>query len=76
MVSERRYDEVGWMVFGMVWPLIFFGAMVALVVWGVKRFSGRSGSDKDPTPLAIAEARYARGEISKEEFEQFRSGLA
>ena len=65
-----------WEVFSMAFPLLFFIAMVALIVWGVRRYSGRSGSDNDPTPLEIAEARYARGEISKEEFEQIRSGLA
>jgi len=64
------------MALGKVWPLLFFGTMVSLVVWVVRSLSGRSGPDKGPTPLAIAEARYARGEISKEEFEQTRSGLA
>ncbi|MFC2000582.1 hypothetical protein ACFLXE_07525 [Chloroflexota bacterium] len=65
-----------WMVFGLVWPLLFFGAMMTLIVWGSRRFSGHSGSGKDVTPLAIAEVRYARGEISKEEFDHIRSGLA
>jgi len=70
-------DGVSWWdVFSMAFPLLFFIVIVMLIVWGSRRYSGRSGSDKNPTPLEIAEARYARGEISREEFEQIRRDLA
>jgi len=70
-------DGVSWWdVFSMAFPLLFFIGLVMLIVWGSRRYSGRSDSGKNITPLEIAEARYARGEISKEEFEQIRRDLA
>jgi len=61
-----------WMVFGGVWMLVFWGVIIALVVWGIKKLTagGRSGSSTTERrdPLDIAEQRYARGEIPEEEF--------
>ena len=74
------HDGMGWwMVFGMAWMVVFWGVIVALVVWGVKRLTERgrsrpSNSEK-PNPLDIAKERYARGEISKEEFDQIKNDL-
>ena len=69
-----------WMMFGGILMVLFWGLVIALVVWGVKRLTERGGSG--PTtpekgdPLDIAKERYARGEISKEEFEQIKKDLA
>jgi len=63
----------GWGIFGAVWMLLFWGGVFGLVVWGVNRLTKSGGSSQ--TPLAIAKARYARGEISREEFEQIRRDL-
>jgi putative membrane protein len=69
-----------WMVFGGIWMLVFWGAIIALIVWGARKLtersdSGRSTTEK-PDPLDIAKERYARGEISKEEFEQIKKDLS
>jgi putative membrane protein len=69
-----------WMVFGGIWMLLFWGAIIGLVIWGISKVMGRGDSgisapDKR-TPLDIAKERYARGEISKEEFEQIKKDLA
>ncbi len=62
----------GWMF--IVWVLI-----IGLIVWGVIRLNrrGTSVSDKPGgnAPLDTARERYARGEISKEEFEQIKKDL-
>ena len=51
------------------------GLIVYLVVRGeTKRKQGGSG-DAD-TPLDIAKKRYARGEISRDEFEQLKKDLS
>jgi putative membrane protein len=70
------HDGMGWwMVFGWIWFIIFWGAIVSLVVWGMRRFSERGNSQGRRNPLDIAKERYARGEISKEEFEQIKKDL-
>ncbi|MBT3362207.1 MAG: SHOCT domain-containing protein [Chloroflexi bacterium] len=69
-----------WMLFGSVMMVAFWGGVIALVVWIVKRPSGaddRSRSDSHSTsPFDIAKERYARGEISKQEYDQIRRDLS
>jgi len=68
------------MVFGGIWMLVFWVAIIALVVWGVKRLVGhgesKGGTPERRDPLEIAKERYAKGQISKEEFEQMKKDLA
>jgi putative membrane protein len=68
-----------WMMFGGIWMLVFWGLIVALVVWGIRKLiehrdsgaaTGRHHS------LDIAKERYAKGEISKEEFAQIKKELS
>ena len=63
-----------WMIFGMFWMVIFWGAIIWLVIWGVGQASG-GGRRSDDTPLEIARTRYARGEITREQFEQLQQDL-
>ena len=64
-----------WGVFGLLWMLLFWGGIIGLVVWGINRMTrGRNG--KDETPLEIAQRRYARGEISRDEFESIKATLS
>jgi len=65
-----------WMVFGGAWILIFWGGLVALIVWGITKLSGRGNSPPKRGLLDVAKERYARGEISREEFEQFKKDLS
>jgi putative membrane protein len=65
------------MVVGMIWMVVFWGAIVALIIWGVSRFAGGAGGRSDgESPLEIARRRYARGEITREQFEQLRRDLS
>ena len=70
----------GWamMGFGFVFWLIIVAGIVALVIWAVRKSSGRSYglSSPEPDALEIARRRYARGEISKEQFEQLKQDLS
>ena len=63
-----------WMVFGVILMILFWGGVIALVIWGIQRVS-RHGAGGAPTPLDIAKQRYARGEITKEQFEQMKEDL-
>jgi putative membrane protein len=69
-----------WVIPGVIFILLFWGAIVTLVVWGIKKLTGREDSSKGPTdnrtPLDIAKERYAKGEISQEEFEQIKKNLS
>lgn len=64
-----------WMLGGL---LLMVGVIV-LVVWAVTRVShdGRSsaGDPSRPTPTEILRERFARGEITEQEFEQARKAL-
>ena len=61
--------------------LLLLGVLVVLaVIWLVRAPSerGSSGGSSSPvseTPLDILKARYARGEISREEYEEIREHL-
>jgi putative membrane protein len=59
----------GWAVMGMVWMVVFWGAIIGLIVWGVRKFTDRPQVPSTPSPLDIAKERYARGEISQEQYE-------
>jgi putative membrane protein len=60
-----------WWVFGVV----FWGGLIALIVWGVARLTKRGDTASKRDPLDIAKERYAKGEISKKEFEQIKKDL-
>jgi putative membrane protein len=60
--------------------LLLLLGLVALVIWLLTRSSspGRSRGSVGPssqTPLEILKTRYARGEISREEYEEMREHL-
>ena len=50
------------------------------MVWGISKLRERDGSGSGTTekrdPLDIAKERYARGEISQEEFDQIKKDLS
>jgi putative membrane protein len=57
--------------------IVFWGGLIALIVWAVSRFTREhktEASDKRGA-LDIAKGRYARGEITKQQFEQIKRDL-
>ncbi|HSR25458.1 MAG TPA: SHOCT domain-containing protein [Candidatus Eisenbacteria bacterium] len=52
--------------------LLFWGGLIALVVWAVRQFAGRPAAG-DQT--AILKRRLAAGEITQEQYEQARRAL-
>ncbi len=68
------------MFFGGPWMMIFWVVIIALIVWGdialIRRGTSASDSTQKHDPLDTATERYAKGEISKEEFEQIKKDLS
>ena len=65
-----------WMAFGGLWMVVFWGGLIALIVWGIKKLTERGSSAPKHHPLDVAKERYAKGEISKEEFDQLKQDLS
>ena len=65
----------GWMIFGSIFMILFWAGLVALIVWGVSKLTKQHSSTNKQSPLDITRERYARGEISREEFEQIKKDL-
>ncbi len=62
--------HLGLGLFGfLILCILFWGVVIGLVVWAIIRLTKRDGPELKPRRLEIAKERYAKGEISKEEFE-------
>ena len=65
-----------WMLFGGTWMFVFWGIVIGLIVWGVARLTRRNNDRRSDDSLSIARERYARGEMSREEFEQIKKDIS
>ena len=75
----------GWMIFGSLMMLVFWGGLIALVVLAVRAFTSpgsqepaqarTSSASSRNDALNILKERYARGEITKAEYEEMRDEL-
>ena len=71
------HDGMGWgMAFGGIWMILFWGSLIALTVWGITRLTKRDDPNPKRDPLDTAKERYARGEITREEYEQYKKDLS
>jgi putative membrane protein len=63
-------------MFGMVFWALGIAAVVILILSLVRRTGfHRNWTGGEPDALEIAKRRYARGEITKEQFEQMKKDL-
>jgi len=81
--EERAMMGYGWgMGVGWIFMLVFWVALIALIVWAVTRLLPTSGTreagggDRTETPEEILDRRFASGEITPEEYEKARDVLA
>jgi len=73
----------GWIFFGGLMMVLFWGGLIALIVFALRGVSGggqnrsgeRSESQGTAAPLEIVKTRYASGEITQDEFEAIRKDL-
>lgn len=80
----------GWTLFGGLMMLLFWGGLIALAILALRAFArsgrvqgsaGKAGiAPLSATPgnnraLALLKERYARGEITRDRYEQMRTDL-
>jgi len=58
------------------WMVVFWGELIALIVWGITKLTGRGDATPKCDPLDVVKERYAKGKISREEFEQIKKDLS
>ncbi len=80
-----RGDYVGW---GWGWGgwlamslmmVVFWGAIIAFAVWAIRSTSHHHDTSSiapADSAMELARERYARGEITEEEFQRIRRGLS
>ena len=79
-------DGAGWwMLWGGLMMLFFWGGIVGFIVWAIQNMTRRDAGQPQPPPpqigpsprrpLEFAQERYARGDISREEFAQIKKDL-
>ena len=66
-------SDWGWGIFMMLFWVVVLVAIIYVVVRLLK--SHEAGTNQKSNPLDIAKERYAKGEITKEQFEQLKKDL-
>ncbi len=66
---------MGWMFFGWIFMILFWGAVVLLIIWIYKQVTGTKDVASVESALEILNKRYAKGEIDKKEFEKKKKDL-
>ena len=69
--------------YGYGWPMLaggvlFWGSIIFLIAWGIHRSTKHDAGYRryeGKTPLDYLKERYAKGEITKEQYEEIRRDL-
>lgn len=61
----------GW--FGMLWYLLFWAAVIWFIVWLVRSAKNRPFNDE--SAIGILKKRYAKGEITKKQYEEMKKEI-
>jgi putative membrane protein len=65
----------GGMILGSIFMILFWAAVILLIIWLYKQTTGGETTAKGESALDILKKRYAKGELSKEEFEKMKKDL-
>lgn len=75
---------VSWigMIFGALFSLALLVGLILLIIWGIRRLSGGGNhphaappAQGQPSAKEILQARYARGEITREQYQEILADL-
>ena len=72
-----HWGDYGWgMGFGWIFMILFWALVILGIVYTVQAISRRAGrSGAEETPLDILKMRYAKGEITREDFERMKDDI-
>lgn len=73
MGGYPMFGGMGWL--GMLMMVLFWVGVLALIIWGMSTLAAPRRPSVEPDALEILKQRYARGEISQEEYVQARETL-
>jgi putative membrane protein len=66
-----------WMIFNLIFFLLIITGVVLLIIWLVRKTSASGSAEiKKDSALEILKTRYARGEISKKEYDDMKKDLS
>ncbi len=75
-LNDGFHMDTGDWGFGLLMMLIWALVVIAIIVLLIRGIAGSSnGQSKDSDSLTIAKNRYAKGEITKKEFDQLVEDL-
>jgi putative membrane protein len=72
---------MGFGILGLLLMVLFWGGLIALVIWLVRSIfpvsqqTPKSPAGIEPNALEILGERYARGEITREQYEMIKQDL-
>jgi len=72
---------MGFGILGLLLMVFFWGGLIALVIWLVRSIfpvsqpTAKTSSGIEPDALEILGERYARGEITREQYEMIKQDL-
>ncbi len=82
MGNFGSFGTMGWigMIIGLVIMVAVIIGVILLVVWAVRRVNGNPNNSGIQAPASItareiAQARYAKGEINRDEYQRILSDL-
>ena len=71
---------MGFSLFGLVFMLVFWGLLILAAVWVAKALFGNiqphQRNDASRNPREILDQRYARGEITREQYEVMKRDIS
>jgi putative membrane protein len=73
--TNMMYGMSGWWLLGMGMLVLFWIAIILLVIWVVRSLFPREMRSGHDQALETLQQRYAKGEINAAEYEQARARL-
>lgn len=72
------YGGWGWfgLIFMIVWWAVIIAVAILIIKWAFHFRKMHHESMEEKSPIEIVKERYAKGEITKEEFERMKKDLA